>query len=99
MRMLKGRKQTQRALITVMAIAMAMGPVLAGKKMVERTTSAALGGTERYLAHISTDKPIYRTGEKVYVRSVVLHAANHTPMTTAAPAWACSNARKLSRIT
>ena len=36
---------------------------------------------ERYVTHVSTDKPIYRTGEKVYVRSVVLHTDGHTPMT------------------
>src|ERR1051326_342719 len=39
------------------------------------------GGTERYLTHVSTDKPIYRTGEKVYVRAVVLHAITHYPVT------------------
>src|SRR5215467_10160184 len=39
------------------------------------------GGIERYVTHISTDKPIYRTGEKVYVRGVILHSDGHTPMT------------------
>src|SRR5262245_50783208 len=32
------------------------------------------------LTHISTDKPIYRSGEKVYVRAVVLSASGHSPM-------------------
>ena len=36
--------------------------------------------TDRYLTHVSTDKPIYRTGEKVYVRAFVLRAIGHTPM-------------------
>ena len=27
--------------------------------------SEALGGKDRYLAHVSTDKPVYRSGEKV----------------------------------
>src|SRR5689334_6812910 len=40
------------------------------------------GGVERYLTHVSTDKPIYRTGEKVYVRAVVLHAISHYPITS-----------------
>jgi len=35
---------------------------------------------ERYLAHIATDKPIYRTGEKLYVRGVVLRADGHSPI-------------------
>src|SRR5262245_51819938 len=39
-------------------------------------------GAERYLTHIATDKPIYRTGEKLYVRAVVLRANGHSPMTS-----------------
>lgn len=39
-----------------------------------------LGGNDRYLAHISTDKPIYRPGETLYLRSVLLHAFKHTPL-------------------
>jgi hypothetical protein len=34
-----------------------------------------------YLTHITTDKPIYRAGEKLYVRGVVLHADGHSPLT------------------
>ena len=49
-------------------------------KPVKPATSSELGGKDRYLAHVSTDKPIYRTGEKVYVRSVVLQANDHTPV-------------------
>jgi A-macroglobulin TED domain/Carboxypeptidase regulatory-like domain/Alpha-2-macroglobulin family/MG2 domain len=41
-----------------------------------------LGGVERYLTHVSTDKPIYRTGERVYVRGVVLGANDHAPLTS-----------------
>jgi len=32
------------------------------------------------LTHISTDKPVYRLGEKVYIRGVVLNAANSKPL-------------------
>src|SRR5579862_4693013 len=39
------------------------------------------GGPERYVTHVSTDKPIYRIGEKVYIRAVVLNAISHYPMT------------------
>jgi hypothetical protein len=35
-----------------------------------------------YLTHVTTDKPIYRTGEKLYVRGVVLSADGHSPMTS-----------------
>src|SRR5215470_7159279 len=40
-----------------------------------------LGGVERYQIHVATDKPIYRTGERVYVRGVLLRADGHTPLT------------------
>lgn len=46
-----------------------------------RQAGTIMGSPERYLTHVSTDKPIYRTGEKVYVRSVFLRANGHTPMT------------------
>ena len=43
-------------------------------------TTDTLGGQDRYLTHVSTDKPIYRPGEKLYVRAVVLHHATHQPL-------------------
>ncbi len=46
-----------------------------------------MGGTDRYLTHVSTDKPIYRTGEKLYVRGVVLRADGHVPTNPTNPAY------------
>ncbi len=46
----------------------------------KRATTQDLGGTNRYLTFVSTDKPIYRAGEKVYVRGVLLNAAGHKPL-------------------
>src|SRR5215218_2821799 len=45
-----------------------------------------LGGPDRYLTYVSTDKPIYRPGEKLYVRASILHAVKHTPSTDGAVA-------------
>jgi hypothetical protein len=42
--------------------------------------AAETGRAERYLTHVSTDKPIYRTGEKLFVRGVVLSADGHLPI-------------------
>src|SRR6476620_5424029 len=53
-------------------IAMAKSPAV-------RTISPA-GGGDAFLAHVSTDKPIYRAGERVYVRGVVLNANDHKPL-------------------
>ena len=41
-----------------------------------------VGGIETYRTHIATDKPIYRTGEKVYVRGILLRSDDHVPMST-----------------
>jgi hypothetical protein len=46
----------------------------------KRATTQDLGGANRYLTFVSTDKPIYRAGEKVYVRGVLLNAAGHKPL-------------------
>src|SRR5207237_10824529 len=43
-------------------------------------TPPNLGGPNRALTSISSDKPIYRGGERVYVRGVVLDAFQHTPV-------------------
>lgn len=47
------------------------------KKIADTET---LGGKERFLTFVSTDKPIYKGGEKVYVRGVLLNAGNHKPL-------------------
>lgn len=50
------------------------------EKTPQQQITEALGGEQRYLTHLSTDKPIYRAGETVYVRGVVLDAFDHTPL-------------------
>ncbi len=45
-----------------------------------KATPEALGGADRYLTHVSTDKPVYRIGEKVYVRGVILRADTRAPL-------------------
>ena len=53
---------------------------LQGELAAKLPEPEALGGPERYLTHVSTDKPIYRAGEKVYVRAVVLGARDSRPL-------------------
>src|SRR5262245_47874699 len=62
----------------------AAGFILGGQAPAPRATpqiGGDLGGAERYLTHVATDKPIYRGGEKLYVRGIVLRADGHSPMT------------------
>ena len=71
---------------SLLAISFLPGSAPAETKL-KRVDSPALGGDQRYLAHVSTDKPIYREGEKVYLRSVLLHVADRTPYSDAASAF------------
>lgn len=45
-----------------------------------------LGGANRYLTYVSTDKPIYRPGETVYFRGVMLHGLTRKPIQEAVQA-------------
>lgn len=46
----------------------------------QKASSVVLGGTNRCLTFVSTDKPIYRIGDKVYIRGVLLDATTHKPL-------------------
>jgi len=55
-------------------VALGADEVAAGRSTPQIRLSA-----ERFLTHLSTDKPIYRIGEMVYVRGVLLDAKRRTP--------------------
>src|SRR5690242_17355895 len=56
--------------------------VLAAEAPVKPAAAATaeLGGAERYLTYVGTDKPVYRIGERVYVRAPVLRADTRAPL-------------------
>ncbi|MBI3184512.1 MAG: A-macroglobulin complement component [Myxococcales bacterium] len=54
--------------------------------VVAKATTDSLGGSERYLTFLTTDKPIFRPGERVHVRGVLLEAARRTPLPSSARA-------------
>lgn len=56
----------------------AVGKTDVPKQNKEKTDK--LGGGERFLTYVSTDKPIYKAGERVYVRGTLLNASNHKPL-------------------
>ncbi len=63
------------ALLTLgLVFPVSLHPVLAAK-----ADTNALGGPDRYLTFISTDKPLYRPGEQVFARGLVLEAIRHKP--------------------
>jgi len=71
--------------ITVLSAALLM--VVRGEEAVQPAKPVNLGGADRFLTYVSTDKPIYRPGEKLYVRAAVLHARKHTPSGDGTPAF------------
>ncbi|MCK5689995.1 A-macroglobulin complement component, partial [Myxococcota bacterium] len=77
-------KHNRRHFMLALVAILALGTVATANQnwsaAISWASTQALGGSDRYLAHINTDKPIYRAGEKVHVRGVLLHALSQKPM-------------------
>ena len=68
-----------RSLLTLGALAFALA-LPWGALFGDRATTEQLGGAGRVLAHIATDKPIYKPGETFYARATLLEAAGTKPL-------------------
>ncbi|RKH06700.1 A-macroglobulin complement component [Corallococcus sp. CA053C] len=53
--------------------------LLSPRVLAARATTRSLGGANRYLTHVTTDKPLYRPGEQVLARGLVLEALSRKP--------------------
>ncbi|WPB81471.1 alpha-2-macroglobulin family protein [Archangium violaceum] len=67
-----------RALLVLVTVGIAF-PSVQQQVLAARADSDSLGGPDRYLTIISTDKPLYRPGEQVMARGLLLEAHRHTP--------------------
>lgn len=76
----------RRRFLTSSALAGVSGALAKNGREADARTlgKPELGGDDRYLTALSTDKPIYRPGDPVYVRGVLLHAFHRTPLRAAA---------------
>ena len=77
--------------LVLMSVALLRSALVAEKKAAKQpkpTLTAMLGGAERYLTHVSSDKPLYRPGETVYIRGVLLHAVSRKPLADKQQAFA-----------
>ncbi|MEQ8791316.1 MAG: MG2 domain-containing protein [Pirellulaceae bacterium] len=52
----------------------------AAEEPKQPTTTEILGGENRYLTFVSTDKAIYKPGDTIYMRAVMLHHATREPL-------------------
>jgi hypothetical protein len=55
-------------------------PTSEGTAAPQKATTESLGGPDRYLTSVSSDKPIYKIGDHVYLRGIILNATNHKPI-------------------
>lgn len=67
---------TPRALVALLAVGLAAS---AAQQLVTKADTSSLGGLNRYRTYVSTDKPLYRPGEQVLARGLMLEAVHHTP--------------------
>jgi len=74
--------------LAALALTVAAAMAVRSDILAAKATSKDLGGADRFLTCVSTDKPIYREGEMVYVRGVILNARDHTPLKANEPATA-----------
>ena len=67
-------------ILAALTVAMALPPAHGGEAAPPTPTPERLGGKERILSFLSTDKPIYKPGEKLYARATALHADSYFPV-------------------
>ncbi|AKJ04680.1 Hypothetical protein AA314_06306 [Archangium gephyra] len=69
-----------RALLALVTVGLSLPMLFQQQVLAARADTESLGGPGRSLTFISTDKPLYRPGEQVMARGLVLEARAHTPL-------------------
>ncbi|WP_224364821.1 MG2 domain-containing protein [Hyalangium versicolor] len=69
---------TPRALMALLAVGLAV-PFTVQQVLGTKADTNSVGGPNRYLTFVSTDKPLYRPGEQVLARGVMLEAITRKP--------------------
>ena len=69
--------------LTLVSLTVASSQAMTGSiptsEFWKRASTQTLGGSKRFLTYLSTDKPIYQSGERVLIRGVLLDSASHQP--------------------
>ncbi|KFE71472.1 MG2 domain-containing protein [Hyalangium minutum] len=68
---------TPRVLVAMLTVSLAV-PVTFHQVLVTKADAGSLGGANRFRTYVSTDKPLYRPGEQVLARGLMLEAVRHT---------------------
>ncbi|EPX65066.1 hypothetical protein D187_000491 [Cystobacter fuscus DSM 2262] len=69
-----------RALLALFTMGLAVPLTVQQQVLATQATQDLLGGPNRSLTFVSTDKPLYRPGEQVLVRGLVLESLSHKPL-------------------
>ncbi|HVG61112.1 MAG TPA: MG2 domain-containing protein [Hyalangium sp.] len=70
---------TPRALVALLTVGLAI-PVSVHQLIITKADSQVLGGPNRSITYVSTDKPLYRPGEQVLARGLMLDAISRKPI-------------------
>lgn len=69
-----------RTLLALVTVGLTLPMTFHQQVLAARADTASLGGPARTLTFVSTDKPLYRPGEQVMARGLVLTAHGHVPL-------------------
>jgi len=75
----KKNPSLHRGLLTLIALIF-FAPALLMSNTQSIISEKMLGGSDRLMGYISTDKPVYRESESVYTRIALLKATDNTPV-------------------
>ncbi|PZM84080.1 MAG: A-macroglobulin complement component [Candidatus Melainabacteria bacterium] len=70
--------------LTFVCLSIASSQAMTGSIPTEywkKTAAQTLGSSNRFLTFMSTDKPLYQSGERVFIRGVMLDSSSHQPKT------------------
>ncbi|HYO56404.1 MG2 domain-containing protein [Archangium sp.] len=73
-------------LVALLALGLAVPLSVQQQVLAAKADTHSLGGQDRYLTFVSTDKPLYRPGEQVMARGLVLEALSRRPHPGGLPA-------------
>ncbi len=75
-----------RTVVALLALGLSVPFSLNQYVLGAKADTQSLGGPNRYQTFVSTDKPLYRPGEQVMARGLLLHANDRKPHPGGAPA-------------
>ncbi|ATB42939.1 A-macroglobulin complement component [Cystobacter fuscus] len=77
---------SSRSLMALLAMGLSLPLSLQNSLLTAKADTESLGGAHRALTFVSTDKPLYRPGEQLMARGLLLDSISHKPLEHNLPA-------------